>query len=107
MERLRAESRDVLAWSPHWIGDAHGGRIETSLLLALDPGQVCIEVAEPGNVAPIGELMPRLRAEGLRRLSPTGVLGDPRGASAEEGTILLEALAADLIAAVAAWLREG
>ena len=34
---LRAEGRDVRAWSPRWDGDAHAGRTETSLMLALAP----------------------------------------------------------------------
>jgi creatinine amidohydrolase len=36
--RLRAESRDVSVWLPRWQGDAHAGRAETSLQLALAPG---------------------------------------------------------------------
>ena len=35
--RLQAESRDVRAWLPAWEGDAHAGRAETSLELALAP----------------------------------------------------------------------
>ena len=35
--RLRAESRDVSVWFPRWHGDAHAGRAETSLQLALTP----------------------------------------------------------------------
>lgn len=104
VRRLRAESRAVLAWSPHWDGDAHAGRFETSLQLALDPTRVRLELARAGNPAPLGELMARLRSEGVRPVSPSGVLGDPAGASAEEGEALLEALAADLVASVANWL---
>ena len=47
--------------------------------------------------------MPRLRAEGVRAVSPNGVLGDPAGATAEEGRALLAAARADLAAFVAAW----
>jgi creatinine amidohydrolase/Fe(II)-dependent formamide hydrolase-like protein len=52
---------------------------------------------------PIAGLLPRLRAGGVRAVSPTGVLGDPAGASAEEGARLLADLAARLTAAVARW----
>ena len=38
--RLRAESRDIMAWLPAGEGDAHAGRAETSLELALAPGRV-------------------------------------------------------------------
>jgi mycofactocin system creatininase family protein len=37
--RLRSESRDVSVWLPRWHGDAHAGRAETSLQLALAPGR--------------------------------------------------------------------
>ena len=47
--------------------------------------------------------MPALRAGGVRAVSRNGVLGDPAGATAAEGSRLLDRLAADLAAAVAAW----
>ncbi len=50
--------------------------------------------------------MPALRAGGVRAVSANGVLGDPAGASAAEGARLLDQLAADLAAAVAAWYPE-
>ena len=37
VRQLRDEGHDVWAWSPRWDGDAHAGRVETSLLLALAP----------------------------------------------------------------------
>jgi mycofactocin precursor peptide peptidase len=95
VEVLRYEGRDVRAWSPSWPGDAHAGRIETSLMLALAPGLVGAE-REPGNTEPLAALMPRLRAEGVRAVSPNGVLGDPTGASAEEGRALLATAATEL-----------
>jgi mycofactocin precursor peptide peptidase len=101
--RLRAESRDVLAWLPAWEGDAHAGRAETSLELALAPDRVRLESAEAGNTRPLTELMPELRRSGVRAVSPNGVLGDPAGASTAEGTALLGRLFADLLAAVDAW----
>jgi creatinine amidohydrolase len=101
--RLRAESRDVLAWRPAWEGDAHAGRAETSLGLALGPDRVRLGRAEAGNTRPVTELMPELRRSGVRAVSPNGVLGDPAGASAAEGAALLARLGADLLAAVNAW----
>ena len=101
---LRAEGRDV-AWFPCGVrgGDAHAGRTETSLMLHVEPEWVLGEGAAPGETAPIGKLLPRLRAEGVRAVSPTGVLGDPTGASAEEGAELLAGLVGRLVAAVGAW----
>jgi creatinine amidohydrolase/Fe(II)-dependent formamide hydrolase-like protein len=49
--------------------------------------------------------MPALRRGGLRAVTDNGVLGDPSGATAEEGQrLLLEALD-DLEVRVASWLR--
>ena len=101
--RLRAESRDVRAWLASWRGDAHAGRTETSLQLALAPGRVRLDRAEPGNTRPIAELMPALQASSVRAVSANGVLGDPAGASAAEGDALLAALLADLLDTVRAW----
>jgi mycofactocin precursor peptide peptidase len=101
--RLRAESRDVLAWLPAGQGDAHAGRAETSLELALAPDRVRLGRAEAGNTRPLTELMPELRRSGVRAVSPNGVLGDPAGASAAEGAALLGSLFVDLLATVDAW----
>jgi len=101
---LRAEGRDV-GWFPCAApgGDAHAGRTETSLMLHVEPATVREARAEAGASAPIGELLPRLRAEGVRGVSPNGVLGDPAGASAVEGQELLAGMADRLVAAVAGW----
>lgn len=103
--RLRGEGRDVRAWAPTWAGDAHAGRTETSLMLALAPEQVRRGEASAGNVAPIGGLLPRLRDCGVRAVSANGVLGDPAGASADEGYALLRAAGEELVAMVDAWER--
>ncbi|MDP9434422.1 MAG: mycofactocin biosynthesis peptidyl-dipeptidase MftE, partial [Actinomycetota bacterium] len=50
---LRAESRDVRAWSPSWPGDAHAGRTETSVQLALSPGRVALHAAAAGAPVPL------------------------------------------------------
>lgn len=105
MNRLRAEGRDVEYFEPRWAGEPHAGRAETSMLLALDPFRVRMDLAEQGETRPLAELMPQLRAEGVRGVSPSGVLGDPRAATAEEGAELLARLVADLVAHVAAWRR--
>jgi creatinine amidohydrolase len=100
VRQLRDEGHDVWAWSPAWGGDAHAGRVETSLMLALAPDLVG-PGREPGNVEPLAELMPRLVAGGVGAVSPNGILGDPAGASAREGRALLAAAIADLKAFVA------
>ncbi|HST65927.1 MAG TPA: mycofactocin biosynthesis peptidyl-dipeptidase MftE, partial [Mycobacteriales bacterium] len=46
---LRSEGRDVRAWSPRWDGDAHAGRTETSVQLALAPDRVRAGPAAAGD----------------------------------------------------------
>jgi mycofactocin precursor peptide peptidase len=101
--RLRRESRDVLLWMASWDGDAHAGRTETGLQLALHPDRVQAGEMAAGNVTPVRELLGRLRTGGVLAVSPNGVLGDPAGATAEEGERLLARLADDLEARVRAW----
>ena len=74
-------------------------------MLALAPAAVRLEAAEPGEVRPLATVIGELRANGVAAVSPNGVLGDPTGASAEEGRRLLDLLAADLIGAVDEWCR--
>jgi mycofactocin precursor peptide peptidase len=97
LARLRAEGRQCQvwhAWSPG--SDAHAGRFETSVMLALTPDRVRMAAAAPGERRPLAEIMPALRARGVRAVSPNGVLGDPSGASAAEGARLLDRLVAEL-----------
>ena len=102
---LAGESRRVLLCQPRWDGDPHAGHPETSIMLHLDPARVHMDRAVPGNTRPLGEIWPKLRTAGVRAVSETGILGDPTGATAEAGRVLLDALAADLIRDVSAWLQ--
>lgn len=77
--------------------DSHAGHDETSVMLHLRPDLVRGALAQPGNLAPIEELMPRLRAEGVRAVAPSGVLGDPTGATAQAGRALLLEIAQRLV----------
>jgi mycofactocin precursor peptide peptidase len=105
--RLRGEGCAVLAWFPAVPGgDAHAGRIETSIVLALDPSLVHADRAEPGDRRSLEELLPELQRAGVAAVSPNGVLGDPSGASGDEGGRLLGELEADLVATVLAWHRS-
>ena len=119
---LRAEGRDCHVWhagvrpsmlaalrpgngthaasAPAAAPDAHAGRVETSIMLALAPEDVRLGAAAPGETRPLTEIMSALRASGVRQVSPNGVLGDPAGASAAEGETLLALLVADLTAVI-------
>ncbi|MFJ3212662.1 mycofactocin biosynthesis peptidyl-dipeptidase MftE [Streptomyces flaveolus] len=91
--QLRDEGHDVA-----WLGcetpgsDAHAGRTETSVMLHLAPGDVRLPEAVVGDTRPLAVLMPELVSRGVRAISPSGVLGDPTGATAEEGRALLESM---------------
>lgn len=104
---LRYEGRDV-AWFPCWVpgGDAHAGRTETSLMLHIAPEQVIIEAAVVGNTDPIATLMECLASSGVRTVSPSGVLGDPTGATHAEGADLLVGLRQRLVSAVERWTPD-
>jgi mycofactocin system creatininase family protein len=94
---LRAEHRRVGAWFPIVPGgDAHAGRTETAILLALRPDLVRVDDARPGVTTPLTELLDALRASGVAGVSPTGVLGDPTGADAHEGAALVERFVTEL-----------
>ncbi len=97
--QLRQEGRDV-AWTACRTegADAHAGRAETSLMMVLAPDTVAEDRLAPGCTDPIADLMPRLRTQGVRAVSPSGVLGDPTTASRELGTRLLGEMVDRLVA---------
>jgi hypothetical protein len=80
VRRLRSEGHDVRACSPAtcWRGDAHAGRVETSVMLVLRPAFVNLAVATKGNARPLAEILPQTRARGVAALSPNGVLVTPQ-----------------------------
>ncbi|WP_433678432.1 mycofactocin biosynthesis peptidyl-dipeptidase MftE [Nocardia sp. CA-119907] len=100
---LRGESRDVRVYMPRYRGDPHAGRAETSMQLALRPDSVRTDLAVAGDTRPLPEILPLLRTGGVRAVSANGVLGDPAGASAEEGAALLDQLTADLNEQIRLW----
>src|SRR4051812_30993721 len=101
---LRAEGRRVLAWWPRTDGgDAHAGATETSLMLSIAPGLVRTAAMESGATGSLGALAEALRRGGVQAVSPNGVLGGPRGATAAHGRALLTRWRIDLIATVDEW----
>jgi len=100
-DTLAREGRPVLVWWPRVEGgDPHAGHVETSLMLALAPEEVRLDCAAAGPVPAIGDLV----RHGVLALSPTGVLGDPTAATAEQGQRLLSQLGGQLAEAVAEWV---
>ncbi|MDZ8276690.1 mycofactocin biosynthesis peptidyl-dipeptidase MftE [Microbacterium aquimaris] len=78
-------SRDVPA------ADLHAGWAETSLLLHLTPDLVRPE-RPTGDERPLSDILPDLRAHGVRGVSANGVLGRPAEATPERGDALLAAI---------------
>jgi creatinine amidohydrolase len=67
----------------------HAGEGETSEMLALRPDLVRRDRAVPGCRTGAADLMPRLRRDGLRGVTATGVLGDAAHADAARGALYL------------------
>jgi mycofactocin system creatininase family protein len=110
VDTLNSEGRRVLPWWPKWPhrrdggpADLHAGRIETSMMLAIDPGLVRLERAVAGPDASIEEL----RRHGILAVSASGVLGDPEGASGREGERFITAFVEDLVHHVERWRPLG
>ena len=105
---IRREGRRVLAWWPRFPGgDAHAGRTETSLMLAIRPDLVRGDRVAPGDARPSAEIASTLREGGVAAVSPSGVLGDPTAATLSEGIRLLDTLVDDLTRLIAPILDEG
>jgi creatinine amidohydrolase/Fe(II)-dependent formamide hydrolase-like protein len=62
------------------------------MILALDARLVMMERARPGFIGELGPLRDKLMREGVRPIAPSGVLGDPRGATHGHGERYLAAL---------------
>lgn len=99
-------------WSPSAEpgDDLHAGRTETSLMMHIDERAVRRDLMSPGT-NPGPDAVDRMRRGGVRAVSPSGVLGDPTGASAEEGRRILERYASSLAerfeTLVRTWPRTG
>lgn len=98
VRQLNAEKHDV-AWLPCVPegGGLHAGRAETSLMLHLRPSAVRLKRCVAGDTRPLSDILVELKAGGVRAVSPSGVLGDPSGATAAEGVRSLELMVEDAL----------
>lgn len=73
---------------------AHGGEWETSIMLRLAPDLVRMDQAQPGYTGDMADAVNRVLQDGtgLDAITPTGVMGDPRRASADHGERYLDSL---------------
>lgn len=92
---MRASIHDVartdLGLDAAYVG-THAGHFETSIMLHLRPESVDMSAAEAGAIGEPSVLGTRLRDEGMRAVSPNGVIGDPTAATPEAGKAYLQAL---------------
>jgi creatinine amidohydrolase/Fe(II)-dependent formamide hydrolase-like protein len=72
---------------------AHGGEWETSLMLAVEPDRVQMDLAEAGFMGELGTVLDQIYAEGMESVAPNGILGDPAKASAGHGQMYFDRLA--------------
>ncbi|MDO4623147.1 MAG: creatininase family protein [Eubacteriales bacterium] len=90
------------------IWDFHGGEMETSMVMAVDESLVKLEYSEPGipkafehtkTLQPYGSVSIGWVSEDWKTAEgkPIGIGGDPRGATAEKGRIILETSAKVLV----------
>ena len=74
----------------------HADVIETACMLVIRPDLVHMDRAEPGYIGDNLPLLDRIFVEGMHSVTPNGIIGDPRRATAEMGESLLEHLTGTL-----------
>lgn len=83
------------------LGDRVGGHAdiaESSVMLLLDPEAVRWDLVTPGTSVELGSNLDAVFRNGLETIAANGVLGDPRGMSAELGKRVITATADVLVA---------
>ena len=94
--------------TPGNIWDFHGGEMETSMVMAVDPSLVKLDTSEAGiptafkdnqALRPYGNVSIGWVSEDWKTADgkPIGIGGDPSGATAEKGRIILETSAKVLV----------
>jgi mycofactocin precursor peptide peptidase len=86
--------------------DSRAELIQRSLALILTPDDARLDSAEAGALEPLFARQSRMHVAGVPAGSPSGVLGNPSGASAQEGLLLLWGMVADLVSSVVAWAPD-
>ncbi|MDR5683589.1 MAG: creatininase family protein [Armatimonadota bacterium] len=86
--------------APQDVDAIHADACETSVMMALRPDLVRTDRIEPGFTGRID--VDTLFRDGLRAVTPNGILGDPRAASPQLGLGVLDRLVDHLVQAVEA-----
>jgi creatinine amidohydrolase len=80
--------------APQDVDAIHADATETSIMMARHPGLVASDRMEPGY---LGRIDPQeIFTRGMRAITPNGIFGDPRRASAAIGEAVLERLSGHL-----------
>lgn len=89
---LNHENITHTVWSlPGYTGaDMHAGKTETSLMMHIAPHAVRTDRIVNGNTNEWETLMPAMREGGVAAVSPSGVLGSAREATADHGARVLD-----------------
>lgn len=96
---LRYERHDA-SWLPCVHGDVHAGHGETSIMLQLQPERVRMGHAVKGASGDLVDLLPLMRRGGIAAVTDSGVIGDPRSATASDGARLMKMMIADAVARI-------
>ena len=93
------EGRPIDAWHARLDdGDSHAGESETSVMLAIAPAVVQMDLAEPGEKRPFRDVLQELRSGGVAAVSENGVLGDPTCADPQRGRAIFDGWVAEIVA---------
>ncbi|TLS36781.1 creatininase family protein [Pseudalkalibacillus caeni] len=80
---------------------AHGGAMETSVMLHIAPNQVDMDKAKAGYVGPMTEeVLNKLFNQGIVGITEVGIMGDPTKAKAEWGEYFLDLFSDEIVKAV-------
>ena len=102
----RSEGRQVSCWFPtDPDGDAHAGRTETSVMMAIDPALVGDVPESGGYDGPLAKVRDLLVSEGLGAVTRNGVLGAPAAATPEYGRELIARWVGEVLETVSSGLR--
>ena len=100
LEVARLEGDHVSAWfARDEDGDAHAGASETSFMLAVYPALVNMELVSDCVELP-EDWLSRVQRNGVKSISPTGVLGDPASATEDKGHELRRRWCAEVVAMI-------
>ncbi|MFW6075553.1 MAG: creatininase family protein, partial [Chloroflexota bacterium] len=92
--------RSHLLRDPH---DGHAGEEETSLMLAIAPDRVRLDLAQSGTTTHPDTFRSGLRDPAVFLPEPPGITGDPSAATAEKGRRIFDAIVGEITAHIETW----